>query len=105
MSNCIDVVFFNNNRIELQMRFDGDDYETATVNFKLSTGDGRPPLEEPVTIPVKCLFAMGYLLLMSVRRTAAQYEKEAQEMIDAIELKKHPFKDIGGKKDGKKDKA
>ena len=103
MSDYIHNVTFNRNKILLEMRFDGDNYESATVKFELRNSDYSRPLEEPVTIPVKCLFSMGYLILMSIRRTAAQYEKEAQEMIDVIELKKHPFEHIGGDKDGKKD--
>jgi hypothetical protein len=74
------------------MIFNGDDYESATVKFELKNDNYSRPLEEPVTIPVRCLFAMGYLILMSIRRTALQYEEEAQEMADRIELKKHPFK-------------
>lgn len=103
MSDCIDVVTFNKDTLRLEMRFDGDNYETASVKFSLHTIDHGPSLEEDVTIPVRCLFAMGYLLLMSVRRTAVQYEQEVQEMIDKIEHKKHPFKHRGGEND-KKDK-
>jgi hypothetical protein len=97
MSDETHWVSFNKGRDRLEMKFEGDDYETATVKMTL---EGKMafgiPLEEPVIIPVRCLFALGYLALMSIRRTAAQYEKEAQEMIDAIELKKHPFKHVGG---------
>ena len=45
---------------------------------------------------------------MSVRRTGAEYEKEAQEMQDRIEMKKHPLDTSqlkGKKKDVKKNKA
>jgi hypothetical protein len=104
MSNCIDVVTFNKDKLRLEMRFDGDNYETASVQFKSVTSDMRI-LEESVTIPVKMIFDITYLLGMCVRRTAAQYELEVQEMIDRVEQKKHPFKDIGETKDGKKDKA
>jgi len=103
MSDYIHNVTFNRNKILLEMRFDGDNYESATVKFELRNSDYSRPLEEPITIPVRCLFSLGYLVLMSIRRTAAQYEKEAQEMADAIELKKHPFKDIGKEKKEIKD--
>jgi hypothetical protein len=106
MGDEVHIIHFNKSRLVLTMRFDGDDYETATVKMTL---EGRSafgiPVEEPVTIPVRCLAAMGYLMLMSIRRTAAQYEKEAQEMIDAVELKKHPFKHIGGGDGAKENKA
>jgi CRISPR/Cas system CMR subunit Cmr6 (Cas7 group RAMP superfamily) len=84
------------------MRFDGDDYESASVKFKLETGDSRTNIEESVGIPVKMIFDMTYLIGMCVRRIAAQYENEVIEMENRIEQKKHPFKDIGGNKDGKK---
>lgn len=110
MSNCIDVVTFNKDRIRLEMKFDGDDYETANVKFRLiGYGDNgkilHGQIEESVSIPVRMIFDMSYLLGMCVRRTAAQYEKEVQEMIDAIELKKHPFKHIGGISDKKDQKT
>jgi hypothetical protein len=94
MSDCINIVTFNKDKILLEMRFVGDDYETANVKFKLKDNYDLS-LEEPVMIPVKCLFSMGYLMLMSIRRAALQYEKEVQDMADKIAMKKHSFKDIG----------
>jgi hypothetical protein len=103
MSDYIHNVTFNRNKILLEMRFDGDNYESATVKFELRNSDYSRPLEEPITIPVRCLFSMGFLILMSIQRTAAQYEKEAQEIMDWVEQKKHPFKDIGKEKKEIKD--
>jgi hypothetical protein len=48
---------------------------------------------------------MGYLILMSIRRTAVQYETEVMEMQKIIKKGQHPFKQIGEKKDVKKDQA
>lgn len=102
MSNCVNVVTFNKDKLRLEMIFTGDDYESATVKFELKNANYSRPLEEPVTIPVRCLFDMGYLILMSIRRTALQYEKEVQEMADRIEMKIHPF--AKEKEHGKEDK-
>jgi len=92
MSNCIDVIYFNNNQLQLQMKFDGDSYETASVQFKLSAAD-RGVLEESPAIPVKMLFDIVFLIGMSVRRTAMQWEVEVKEMA----------KKLQGGKDGEKD--
>ena len=108
MSDCINTITFNKDRLFLEMRFDGDDYETATMKCSLKGCHHGPLLEEDVVIPVRCLFSLGYLILMSVRRTGAEYEKEAQEMQDRIEMKKHPLDTSqlkGKKKDVKKNKA
>jgi hypothetical protein len=104
MSNEIHVVRFNEDRLHLEMKFDGDEYENASVKISLKANDGRMPLEEDVTVPVKTLFAMGYLINMSVRRTAYQYEIEVMEMQKRLKRGKHPFKQIGDQnvKKGKK---
>lgn len=101
MSDEIHNITFNRNTLRLEMRFEGDDYQSATVKMRLDPYG--PKIEEDVVIPVRCLFALGHLMLMSIRRTAAQYEKEAQEMVDAVELKKHPLKHAGGKNEEDKE--
>jgi hypothetical protein len=105
MSDEIHWVTFSKGALRLQMNFVGDDYHGgATVTFKLEAmKTAHGVLEESVTIPVENLFDMTYLIGMCVRRTAAQYETEVQEMVDRLEQKKHPFEHIGGK-NGKKDK-
>lgn len=105
MSDCINYIMFSENTLRLEIRFVGDNYHTASVQFKLEARDGRPILDKSVTIPVECLFDMAFLIGMSVRRTAAQYEIEVQEMQDKIIKGQHPFKDIGEEKDVKEDKA
>lgn len=101
MSDSIINQYFNNSSLILEMRFVGDNYETASVQFKLEARDGRPVLEESVTIPVKRLFDMTFLIGMCLRRTALQYEIEVEEMKKRIEEGKHPLKPNGEKKHGK----
>jgi hypothetical protein len=103
MSDEIHYIQFSKRTLTLKMIFVGDDYHTASVQFTLEAKDGRPTLNESVTIPVETLFDMAFLIGMSVRRQALLYETEVQEMADRIEQKKHPFESIGGQKDGKKD--
>ena len=95
MSDSIIVQHFIMSSLLLEMRFVGDDFETASVQFKLEARDSRPVLEESVTIPVKCLFDMTFLIGMCLRRTALQYEVEVEEMKKRIEEGKHPLKPIG----------
>lgn len=83
---------FNNGKLRLDISFSDDDYEKAVVAFKLVSEGLHGVLEQSSVIPVRCLFDMVHLMGMSLRRTAAQYELEVQEMIDKIEQKKYPFK-------------
>jgi len=100
MSDCIESIAFSKNTLRLDMIFEDDDYEKATVKFKLVSKNNV--IEESLAIPVKLIFDVSFLIGMCVRRTAVQYEKEIQEMQDVIAMKKHPFKHIGGS-DGKED--
>lgn len=94
MSDEIFCIRFNGGVLRLDVLFNEDDYEKASVRFKLVGPNGL--LEESGSIPVRTLFDISFLIGMCIRRTAAQYEKEVQEMMDRIEQKKHPFKHIGG---------
>ena len=83
MSNEIHYIEFGN--LILELRFEGKDYETASVKFKLNAKDGRPTLEESAAIPVSCLFDFAYLAGISVRLNAA---REEQELLRIQELYK-----------------
>lgn len=102
MSNTVYVITFNRGEIHLEMRFEGDEYQTAVVQMELKSNDPRQVMAEVVRIPVKNLMDAGYLIGMCLRRAAAQYELEVQEMLDGIEQKKHPLKIKG--EENEKDK-
>ena len=107
MSDEVFCIRFNKGRLRLDISIGGgDNYETANVQLKLVSDVARGMvLEETPVIPLKSLMAVSYLIDMSIRRTAAQYEKEVQEMLDKIEQRKHPFKDIGGENEENKEKS
>lgn len=86
MSNEVHNIVFGN--LVLEMRFEGDNYETASVKFKLKAKDGRPTLDESAAIPVKCLFHMAYLIDVSVRRDAIMIEQELLRMQEINKEKK-----------------
>lgn len=74
MSNEVHNIRFGN--IILEMIFEGHDYETASVKFKLDAKDGRPTLSESPVIPVRCVFDIAYLIEVSVRLNAVRTEQE-----------------------------
>lgn len=73
----------------LEMRFEGNDYETASVKFKLYTKDGRPTLEESPAIPVKCLFHMAYLIEMSIIKNVTMMKQEVRSMEELYKEKEN----------------
>lgn len=96
MSNCVNVIYFEKNTYALEMRFEGEDYNTASVKFKLSTHLGVQVLGESAAIPVKMLFNLIYLADQAVLLNAIRAEQEV------IRLERHN----NGKeeKHGKEDK-
>lgn len=96
MSDCINVVNFERNKYSLTMRFEGEDYNTASVRFKLSANLGIQVLGESAAIPVKMLFNLIYLADQAVLLNAIRAEQEV------IRLERHN----NGKeeKHGKEDK-
>jgi hypothetical protein len=94
MSNETHIVSFGKNLV-LEMRFEGEEYENATVKFTLKARDGRPALDDSPAIPVKSLFAAGYLIDVSLRRNALMVEQEVLRMQENMK---------GRNKDGKENK-
>jgi len=97
VSNETHIVPFNKNKLTLELRFEGDDYETASVKIQLKATGRGSPIEDSAAIPVKSLFAAGYLIDVSLRRNALMVEQEVLRIEEANKVK--------GDTNGKKDQA